>query len=101
MTKTLITAAAVAVALGFFSTPTFAKSYIVNGHTASAAEVQHLASHGFQPGAWAVSGFAITAADARSRIQPAVDSEEVLVRPRRRALRLIRGPAPERGENRW
>jgi hypothetical protein len=53
MKKTLITAA-VAMALGFFSTPTFAKSYVVNGHAASAAEVQHLVAHGFQPGAWTV-----------------------------------------------
>jgi RsiW-degrading membrane proteinase PrsW (M82 family) len=74
MTKTLITAAAVAVALGFFSAPSFAKSYIVNGHAASAAEVQHLVSHGFQPGAWTVSGFAITAADAGASVQPAVES---------------------------
>jgi hypothetical protein len=36
--------------------------------------VQHLVSHGFQPGAWTVSGFAITAADAGSSIQPAVES---------------------------
>ena len=58
----------------FFSVPTFAKSYVVNGHAASDAEVQHLFSHGFQPGAWVVNGFAITAADAGSNIQPAVES---------------------------
>ena len=75
MTKTLITAAAVAVALGFFSAPTFAKSYVVNGHAASAAEVQHLVAHGFQPGAWTVSGFAITAVDAGYSIQPTTDSK--------------------------
>ena len=73
MNKTLITAA-VALGLGFFSVPTFAKSYVVNGHAASDAEVQHLVSHGFQPGAWVVNGFAITAADAGSSIQPAVES---------------------------
>lgn len=75
MTKTLFTAAAVAVALGFFSAPTFAKSYVVNGHAASAAEAQHLVAHGFQPGAWTVSGFAITAVDAGSSIQPTTDSK--------------------------
>jgi hypothetical protein len=72
MTKTLITAA-IAVALGFFSAPTFAKSYVVNGHAASAAEVEQLVAHGFQPGAWVVDGFAITAADTGSSIQPAVE----------------------------
>ena len=51
MKKTVITAA-VALGLGFFSVPTFAKSYVVNGHAASDAEVQDLVSHGFQPGAW-------------------------------------------------
>jgi hypothetical protein len=71
MKKTLITAA-IAVALGFFSAPTFAKGYVVNGH--AAAEVQHLVAHGFQPGAWTVSGFAITAADANPTIQPATES---------------------------
>ena len=73
MKKTLITGA-VAVGLSFFSVPTFAKSYVVNGHAASDAEVQHLVSHGFQPGAWVVDGFAITAADAGSSIRPAVES---------------------------
>jgi hypothetical protein len=50
MKKTLITAA-VALGLDLFSAPTFAKSYVVNDHTASAAEAQLLVSNGVQPGA--------------------------------------------------
>jgi hypothetical protein len=48
MKKTLITAV-VSMVLAFFSVPTFAKRYVVNGHVASTAEVQYLVSRGFQP----------------------------------------------------
>ena len=33
-----------------------------------------LVSHGFQPGAWVVNGFAITPADTGSSVQRAVES---------------------------
>ena len=38
----------------------------------SAAEVEQLVAHGFQPGAWVVDGF--TAADTGSSVQRAVES---------------------------
>jgi hypothetical protein len=41
MKQTLITIA-LALGLGFLSTPTFASGYVVNGHAASPAEAQHL-----------------------------------------------------------
>jgi hypothetical protein len=45
MKQTLITTA-LALGLGFLSTPSFASSYIVNGHAASPAEAQHLVASG-------------------------------------------------------
>ena len=69
MKKTLITTA-LALGLGFFSTPSFAGSYVVNGHAATAEEMQHLVSNGIQPGAWVVNGFGISAAGG---IQQAVE----------------------------
>ena len=69
MKKTLITAV-VSMVLAFFSVPTFAKRYVVNGHVASTAEVQYLVSRGFQPGVWVVPGSPSrqpTPASARSR----------------------------------
>ncbi len=69
MKQTLITTA-LALGLSFFSAPSFAGGYIVNGHAASADEVQHLVSNGIQPGAWVVNGFGISAAGG---IQQAVD----------------------------
>lgn len=75
MKKTLITAT-VAMVLGILSVPTFATDYVVNGRAASAAEVQYMVSHGFQPGAWVVNGFAITAADTGLSAQPATESNE-------------------------
>ena len=56
MTKTLITTA-LALGLGLLSTPSFATSYIVNGHVASPAEAQHLVATGVQQGAWVVNGY--------------------------------------------
>jgi len=72
MTKILL-ATAITIGLGLFSGPTFAKSYVVNGHAASAAEVQLLVSHGAQPGAWVVDGYGISPADGGA-IGPAVES---------------------------
>ena len=56
MKQTLITTV-LALGLGFFSAPSFAAGYTVNGHAATANEVQHLVSNGIQPGAWVVNGF--------------------------------------------
>ena len=69
MKQTLITTV-LALGLGFFSAPSFAAGYTVNGHAASADEVQHLVSNGIQPGAWVVNGFGISAAGG---IQQAVE----------------------------
>jgi len=41
--KALIITIAMALGLGFFSTPSFATGYVVNGHAASQAEAQLLA----------------------------------------------------------
>jgi len=49
MTKTLIKIA-LTLSLGLSSAPAFAGGYVVNGHSASAAEMQFLASYGVQPG---------------------------------------------------
>jgi hypothetical protein len=71
MKKTIIIAA-VAAALGFVAGPSFAGSYVVNGHAASAAEVQFLVSNGVQPGKWVVNGFGIAPADSgAASVKPA------------------------------
>ena len=75
MKKTLITAT-VATVLSIFSGPALATGYVVNGHPASPAEVHYLVSHGFQPGAWVVNGFAIRAADTGFSARPATGSNE-------------------------
>jgi len=67
MKKTIIIAA-IAAGLGFFSGPTFARSYMVNGQPATTAQVQFLVSNGFQPGAWVVNGFGIAPAESESAI---------------------------------
>ena len=61
MKKTLITTV-VALGLGLLSSPTFASSYVVNGHAASPAEMQFLASYGVRPGNWVVDGYGISPA---------------------------------------
>ena len=71
MTKTLTTTA-LALGLGFLSTPSFAAgSYIVNGHAASTAEAQHLVANGVQQGAWVVNGYGIAPAERTSFTAPA------------------------------
>ena len=60
MKKTLIIAAA--ITLGLLGSQTFASSYVVNGHPASPAEMQLLASYGVQPGNWVVDGYGISPA---------------------------------------
>jgi hypothetical protein len=67
MTKTFITTA-LALGLGFLSTPSFAGSYIVNGHVASPAEAQHLVATGVQQGAWVVNGYGIAPAAERASL---------------------------------
>jgi len=61
MTKTLIKIA-LTLGLGLSSAPAFAGGYVVNGHAASAAEMQFLASYGVQPGSWKVDGYGISPA---------------------------------------
>ena len=63
MKQTLITTA-LALGLGFLSSPSFAGSYIVNGRAASPAEAQHLVASGVQPGAWVVNRYGIAPAAA-------------------------------------
>jgi hypothetical protein len=61
MAKTLIKIA-LTLGLGHSSAPAFAGGYVVNGHAASAAEMQFLASYGVQPGSWKVDGYGISPA---------------------------------------
>ena len=58
--KSALAIAAIAVALGIASTPAQAQSYVVNGHAASPAEVQHLVASGIPPGHWSVDAFGIS-----------------------------------------
>jgi hypothetical protein len=61
--------AALVVRFSIASQPTDAQSYVVNGRTASQAEVQLLVSHGAQPGKWLVDGYGISAADSGPKMQ--------------------------------
>ena len=70
MKQTLITTA-LALGLGFLSTPSFAGSYTVNGRAASPAEAQHLVASGVQQGAWVVNGYGIAPAELASLTAPA------------------------------
>jgi hypothetical protein len=65
MKQTLLTTA-LALGLGFLSSPSFAGSYIVNGRAASPAEAQHLVATGAQPGPWVVNGYGIAPAEHAS-----------------------------------
>jgi hypothetical protein len=69
MKQTLITTA-LALALGFLSSPSFAGSYTVNGRAASPVEAQHLVATGAQPGAWVVNGYGIAPAAERAVTAP-------------------------------
>ncbi len=66
---------ALALGLGFLSTPSFAGSYIVNGRTASPAEAQHLVANGVQPGAWVVNGYGIAPAAERAAFAAPASTE--------------------------
>jgi hypothetical protein len=59
--------AAVVMAFGLASPATYAQGYVVNGHAASQAEAQMLASHGALPGKWQVDGYGISAADTEHK----------------------------------
>jgi hypothetical protein len=72
MTKTLITTV-LALGLGFLSSPSFAGSYIVNGHAASPAEAQHLVATGVQQGAWVVNGYGIAPAAERASLTASIE----------------------------
>ncbi len=90
MKQTLISTA-LALGLGFLSTPSFAGSYIVNGHAASPAEAQHLGASGVQQGAWVLNGYGIAPGRARVLHRPGFERAqrpEVLLRARRSAVRL-------------
>ncbi len=95
MKQTLITTA-LALGLGFISTPSFATGYIVNGHAASPAEAQHLVASGVQQGAWVVNEYGIAPAERAflhsSGLHGNPDRQEVLLRPGCAALRLNRRP---------
>ena len=75
MKTLIITTTILALGLGFLSTPSFASGYIVNGHTASPAEAQHLVASGVQQGAWVVNGYGIAPAERASFTAPASSTE--------------------------
>ena len=74
MKQTLIITA-LALGLGFLSSPSFASSYVVNGRAASPAEAQHLVASGVQPGAWLVNGYGIAPAAERATFKAAAANE--------------------------
>jgi hypothetical protein len=57
------------VVLGLLGAASFAGSYIVNGHAASPAEMQLLASYGVQPGHWVVDGYGISPAVEKATVR--------------------------------
>jgi hypothetical protein len=61
--RTSVAIAAVAASLIMASPPASAQGYFVNGHAASAAEVQYLSTHGMPPGNWRIDGWGIGPAD--------------------------------------
>lgn len=68
--KTIVIATVLALGLGFFSTPSFATGYVVNGHPASPAEAQVLVTNGAQPGTWVINGYGIAPAQHASFTSP-------------------------------
>jgi hypothetical protein len=64
--KKMLAIAAVVAGLGTVSPLARAQGYIVNGHAASPAEVQFLASYGVSPGHWVVNGWGISADESGS-----------------------------------
>jgi len=74
MKQTLIIKA-LALGLGFLSTPSLASGYIVNGHAASPVEAQHLVANGVQQGAWVVNGYGIAPAAERAAVTTPVANE--------------------------
>jgi hypothetical protein len=74
MTKTLITTA-LALGFGLLSTPSFAGSFIVNGHAASPVEAQQLVASGVQQGAWVVNGYGIAPAAERASLTAPASTE--------------------------
>jgi hypothetical protein len=71
--KQILITTALALGLGFLSTPSFASGYIVNGRAASPAEAQHLVASGVQQGAWVVNGFGIAPEHASFTSPPATE----------------------------
>jgi hypothetical protein len=65
--KKALAIAAVTMGLGIASTSAQAQGYTVNGHAASAAEVQRLVSYGAQPGQWLVDGYGIASTGQRAQ----------------------------------
>ena len=59
--KKMLAIAAVVAGLSAVSPVAHAQGYVVNGHAASPAEVQLLASYGVSPGRWVVNGWGISA----------------------------------------
>jgi hypothetical protein len=62
----MLAIAAILAGLGAVSPLAHAQGYVVNGHTASPAEVQLLASYGVSPGHWVVNGWGISADESGS-----------------------------------
>jgi hypothetical protein len=72
--KKMLALAAVVAGLGVTGPLAHAQSYIVNGHTASPAEVQRLVSYGAEPGLWLVDGYGISSVTSDQEGQRAADN---------------------------
>ena len=84
MKQTLITTV-LALGLGFLSSPSFAGSYIVNGHAASPAEAQHLVASGVNEPVPTIPD------DLRARLAAIVESQMIPSSPRICAALSLRG----------
>jgi hypothetical protein len=75
--KKILAIATVVAGLGTVSPPAHAQGYIVNGHAASPAEAQFLASYGLSPGRWVVNGWGISADEEGAAVSKSSVSSSV------------------------
>ena len=73
--KKILIITVLALGLGLVSAPSNAGGYVVNGHTASAAEVQLLVATGVQPGAWVVNGYGVSPAAENANLPSSTERQ--------------------------
>jgi hypothetical protein len=88
--KRVLAITAILAGLGIAGPRANAQGYIVNGRDATTAEVQLLVSHGARSGSWSVDGYGMSSTGTGQNRQSAARQQrsQVLVRPRRAALRI-------------